>query len=452
MKRAFHFGWISAHWQKAARLEGTGVISSTAFSIATKVLQAIASFATIHKLVQLWGLSGYGLWATLTVFALYISLFDMGVGYGIKNRVAEAWARGNPVEAADSVRIGVAVYVTASILALAGGSCIVLFVAPFKDHVPAAAILWAACVISFFLSRHNMVLQGLGRFKALALITLIAPLTWFTALQLWPKELALSLEQGAVIYAFAIILQAAVMALVSRRVQTFDVSAWHRTRLHEFKPLMSTGAQFLALQLAAFALNGSGSFLVYRALGGVETAQYDAASKVFSIFMVAFSTLITVAWTEISKAKAAQSQARLLGIYRLLHIAVAITFLLAVIAGYWSAPLTKTLTGITVPSASAAAFVLFIGIQMLAFTSAVFLNAFERLRAQIIAALASIPIFFAVALWLLAHGWGMPSIPMASSTAMLPSLLACYVIARRLIAAQAKRDHGPIPVVNSVAR
>ncbi len=426
---------LAARLLAMLKRRSAGMLASTGFSIGTKALQALASFATVHRLVLLWGLSGYGLWVTLAAFAIYISLFDMGVGYGVKNRISEAWGRGDVAEATDVVRVGVAIYFVASTAALVAGVFVVLLVSPFKEHVQAAGLLWVACVASFFLSFHNMVLQGLARFKALALLSLIAPFTWFTVLQLWPRDVELPLPLGAGLYAVAMLLQAGITVAVSKRAHDFRIAGWARTRLHEFRPLMKTGARFLILQLAAFALNGSGSFLVYRALGGIDTAQYDAASRVFSIFSIAFSTLIAIAWTEISRAKAAQDHARIVGIHRLLHGAALGLLVVAVAACYVSEPLTKALTGIRVPSSAAAAFVFYIGVQMLAYTSAVFLNAYERLRGQIIAALISIPVFFTVALALLAHGWGMPSIPIASAVAMLPSLLVCFVIARRLLAA-----------------
>ncbi len=424
----------------AARLRATlaggsgGMLASTGFSIGTKALQAVASFATVHRLVLLWGLSGYGLWVTLAAVALYISLFDVGVGYGVKNRISEAWGRGNVAEATVVVRVGVAIYCVASLAALVAGALLVLLVSPFREHALAAGLLWVACVATFFLSFHNMVLQGLGRFKTLALLSLIAPCAWFTALQLWPRETALPLPVGAAVYAAAMLLQAGITVAVSKRVHDFHIGAWYRTRLREFQPLVRTGARFLVLQLASFALNGSGSFLIYRTLGGAETAQYDAANRVFSVFTIAFTTLIAIAWTEISKAKAARDRVRAVAIHRLLHAAVLVFLGAAMVACVVSEPLTLALTGIRVPSAATAAFVLYIGIQMLAYTSAVFLNAYERLRGQILAALLSIPLFFAAALVLLAHGGGMPSIPIASAVATLPSLVVCFVIARRLLA------------------
>jgi len=411
------------------------MMASTAFSIGTKAFQAIATFATVHRLVQLWGASGYGLWVTLTAFALYISLFDMGVGYGVKNRISEAWGRGRIDEASESVRIGVSIYLVASLIALVCGAFLILLVAPFNQHVLPAAILWIACVVSFFLSYHGIVLQGLARFKTLALVNLVAPCAWFIALQSWPRGASMSLALGSTLYSCALVAQALVLAWVSRRTQRFRIAGWHRTTFEQVKPLLRTGAQFLALQLATFALNGTGTFLVYRALGGNETAQYDAANKVFSILTIAFSTLIAIAWTEISRTKAAGDAVRLAGIRRLLH-SVAAAFIGAAIVICWFSPaLTHALTGIAVPSSAAVAFAVFVSLQMLAFTSAVFLNAFERLRAQIIAALVSIPVFLGVAIALLSEGFGMPSIPIASSVAMLPSLGVCYFIARRLVAA-----------------
>ncbi len=410
------------------------MIASTAFSIGAKALQAVATFATVHKLVQLWGLSGYGLWVTLSAFALYISLFDLGVGYSVKNRISEAMGRGELDAAAPIVRSGVAVYFVASVVALACGVVVVLCVAPFKDHVLASVTLWGACVVSFFLSFHNMVLQALARFKAFALLTLIAPCSWFCMLQLWPRTAAFPLELGAGLYASMLVAQGLVVAVVSRRTHDFRTAGWHRSRWLQIRPLLATGSQFVVLQLAAFVLNGCGSFVVYRVLGGADTARYDAANKVFSIFTVAFSTLIAVAWTEISRAKAAGDRSRMQFIHHLLHVAALGLLVVVAIACWESERLTHALTGISVPPASTAAFATFVGIQMLAFTSAVFLNAFEQLRAQIVAAMVAIPVFFCTAFGLLHLGWGMPSVPIASAVAMLPSLVTCFLIARRLVA------------------
>ncbi len=409
------------------------MVASTAFSIGTKALQAIASFATVHRLVELWGQAGYGLWVTLTAFALYISLFDMGVGYGVKNRVSEAWGRGNLDDASATVRAGMALYAVAASIALVFGVLVVGLVAPFKDHMVAAGILWFACVVAFFLSYQNTLLQGLARFKGLALLSLIAPVTWFALIRCWPRGAALPLELGAAVYSAALVLQGLATWLVSRRAHGFRIAAWHRTRPVELRPLLRTGVQFLVLQLAAFVLNGSGTFLVYRSLGGAETAQYDAANKVFSIFTVAFSTLIAIAWTEISRAKAAHNHRRLANVHRLLYAVVGAFSLVVAAVCYSSAPLTHALTGISVPTHASIAFAAFVVVQMAAFASAVFLNAFERLRVQIIVALLAIPAFFIVALGLLSAGWGMPSIPIASAIAMLPSLVVCHVVARRLI-------------------
>ena len=422
-------------WRPAVlRRHGIGMLASTGFTIGTKAVQAIASFAIVHKLVKLWGLSGYGLWVTLTAFAMYISLFDMGVGYGVKNRISEAWGRGNPGEASDVVRIGIAVYFVASIVALAAGVVVVGLVEPFKDHLLAAGTLWAACVVAFFLSFHNMVLQGLGRFKALALLGLIAPCTWFVVLQAWPRAAAFPLELGAAIYASALVAQSVVIMLASRRVHAFGSQPWYRTRVAEALPLVRTGAQFLVLQLTAFVLYGMGNFLIYRSMGSVDTAQYDAANKVFSIFSIAFSTLITIAWTEISRAKAAADNERLRAVHRLLHAAAFAFIAAAAIACWSSATLTRVLTGVSVPSALTVCFVVFLGVQMLSFASAVFLNAFEQLRVQIIGSVVAIPVFFGTAFALFSHHWGIASVPIASAAAMLPSLAACFLVARRLIA------------------
>jgi hypothetical protein len=74
---------------------------------------------------------------------------------------------------------------------------------------------------------------------------------------------------------------------------------------------------------------------------------------------------------------------------------------------------------------SALMFVPLIFVQSLAYGGSVFLNAYEELRVQNILSVASIPLFFLIAMAFLKIGFGSGSIPMASAASVLPSMLYC---------------------------
>jgi O-antigen/teichoic acid export membrane protein len=417
------------------------MIVNTLVSVALKFAHAALGFATIHALVALWGQDLYGTWVTFTSVALYLTMFDLGIGYGIRNKVAEAWGTNQLAGVQDTVRLGMVLYALAAAAGTAVAAVVTFTVSPFRHHPAAALVLWSSCALSFFLSLHNIVLQAIGRFQAIAVLSLITPLTWYVFVLTRQSEQAMTLETAAIAYAASMLLQALVIAWISQRSCHFRFFGRLRIDFARVRALVGTGLKFFILQLSALALTSSGNFLVYAHLGGSSTAQYDAANKVFSMFTFGFSVLIGIAWTEISKAKSRNDHQRLSRVFLLLHgVALGLTAV-AVACALGSEPLTRALTRVTVSPAQTLPFAVMIGVQTLAYSSAVFLNAYERLRTQIISALLSIPLFFAVAIALLKSGYGIEVIPFATAVSLLPALATCFVTARRLIASE--RMHGP---------
>lgn len=417
------------------------MIVNTLVSLALKFAHAALGFATIHALVALWGQELYGTWVTFTSVALYLTMFDLGIGYGIRNKVAEAWSLGQLASTEDTVRLGMALYAVATLAGLGVAVAVTLTVAPFRHHPLAALVLWSSCALSFFLSLHNVLLQAVGRFKALAVLSLAMPGLWYLLVRTWLPQQPATLEAAAPAYAAAMLAQALGLAWISRRSFHFRLFKRVPIDFSQARALLATGLKFFVLQLSALALTSSGNFLVYSYMGGTSTAQYDAANKVFSMFTFGFSVLIGIAWTEISKAKSRNDHQRLSRVFLLLHgIALGLTTVAAACA-VGSEPLTRALTRVMVSPTQALPFAVMIGVQTLAYSSAVFLNAYERLRTQIITALISIPLFFAVAIALLKSGYGIEVIPFATAVSLLPALATCFVTARRLIASE--RMHGP---------
>jgi hypothetical protein len=100
---------------------------------------------------------------------------------------------------------------------------------------------------------------------------------------------------------------------------------------------------------------------------------------------------------------------------------------------HFSPVVVGRLTNVVLPSSDAYPFAALVGLQAIAFSSAVYLNAFEKLTGQVVLALISVPLFFAIAFWLLSSGHGIGSIPLAAAAATLPATLFCILIAVGLI-------------------
>jgi O-antigen/teichoic acid export membrane protein len=415
------------------------MIADTVISLTLKVAHAVLSFATIRALVEHWGLQNYGIWVTFTAVAAYMAMFDLGIGYGIRNKVAEYWEREEKQLAGTTIQLGLMLYAVAALVGLAVAVAVTFTVDPFNRHPAAALVLWSSCALSFLLSLYTIILQALGQFRIIAILSLVMPLGWYAFVRGWTVSHALSMETAACAYSAAMLLQAGLLTWASVRRHHIHIFKRFQVDLTQAYALIKTGLQFFVLQVTSLALSNSGNILVYTHLGAADTAQYDAANKVFSMFTFGFSVLIGIAWTEISRAKSRADHKRLMHIFKILHAVAVMLTGVGMACALFSEPMTQFLTGVKVGTAQTMAFAIMVGIQMLAYSSTVFLNAFEQLRVQLIAALIGIPIFFGTSLLLLRTGSSFSAVPMATAASALPALIMCLITVRRLLARERAR-------------
>ena len=408
------------------------MIVNALFAITLKFGHALLAFATVHALVKSWGTEHYGLWAAFISVAAYVSMFDLGIGYGMRNKVSESAGCSRLEQADATVRVATLFYAAASIVAWIAAMAVSTLVRPFSEHLLASTILWTSAVLSFFMSIHGNILQALGRFRVVAVLSVLAPLLWYLAVSFGGQNIA-TLESAAAVYSGTIVLQALSLAVMSRRSHRFGIFRKTPADWIEARRLVKTGLQFFLLQFSALVLLNSGNFIVYSHLGSRETTDYDVLNKIYSMFTLGFSVLVGIAWTEISKAKVARNPTSLRRIFLGLHAASILVVLAALGCAIEVGPLSLALTSVAVNTRQALPFVLLVSMQALAFSSAVFLNAFEALRPQLVGVSIGLPLFFATLVWALHAGLGIASVPLATSVAMAPSLAICFPVARRLI-------------------
>ena len=75
-------------------------------SVVFKGLAVLASFLVIPLMITYLGKERFGIWSTLLTIMSWVILFDLGIGNGLRNRVAEALAEGRQDEARDYISAG----------------------------------------------------------------------------------------------------------------------------------------------------------------------------------------------------------------------------------------------------------------------------------------------------------------------------------------------------------
>ena len=136
-------------------------------AVAYKAVAMLASFLAIPLMIRYLGQEQYGVWSTLLTVMSWIVFFDLGVGNGLRNKVAEALARNDKKEAASYIASG---YSLIGLIALAlwvlitGASFFVPWQTVFNTHVIHEDTLRLTIQIAFFFVVLNSVTAPLQYF------------------------------------------------------------------------------------------------------------------------------------------------------------------------------------------------------------------------------------------------------------------------------------------------
>jgi len=408
--------------------------SQILISLLCRGIQVLCGLLVVKNLINILGVHSYGVWVTMTSIVAWMTLFDFGVGYGLKNKISEAVARNNNADVSYWISIVIKCYLVISLVLFCLFGVFATISSPFNDYPFVSLVLVLCAALSFFFSTGSIILQALGHFKQLYLFGLVYPVFWLiaTASHRW---FSYSIEQIALIYAFLIIIQGWLVFSFSVRSElSINKLITTRVEYSVLRGILSTGVKFFLLQMCSLGLFMTGNYICYRFFGGSEVAVFDTINKVFQLFSVGFSIFISVFWTEISKAKAAQNRPRKLLCFRVLLLLSIISTATALIFAYYIDVISAIITGgkVVATFQQALPFALLVAVQSFAYSGAVFMNAYEQLKIQVWFAILSLPLFALLVSIMIRMQHGFSSIPLASAVAIMPSMFVCLFLGYKL--------------------
>lgn len=403
-------------------------------SLLCRGIQVLCGLLVVKNLINILGVDTYGVWVTMTSIVAWMTLFDFGVGYGLKNKISEAVARENNDEVSYWVSVIIKCYIVIALVLFCLFGTFAFISLPFKNYPFVSVVLVTCAALSFFFSTGSIILQALGHFKQLYTLGLIYPVFWLlaTASHYW---FSYSINQIVLIYAFFIIMQGWFIFYISiGSGRSILGSLKNKINYSVLRGILATGVNFFLLQICSLGLFMTGNYICYHFFGGSDVAVFDTINKIFQLFSVGFSIFISVFWTEISKAKAGNNRAKKLLCFRVLMALSFISTITALIFAYNIDVITSIISGgkIIASYDEALPFACLVSVQSFAYSGAVFMNAYEKLKVQVYLAVISLPLFFFIVSIMIKMHHGFSSIPLASAIAIVPSMLACLFFGYRL--------------------
>lgn len=282
-------------------------------SFGLKGFSILVSFLLVPLTLNYLNPTKYGLWLTISSIIGWFGFFDIGLGNGLRNKLAEAFA----VKDYKLAKAYVSTTYATLTLIMVGVFLLFLFINPLLDwskllnaqpEMAGELSRIILVVFTFFALRFVLNLIGiiLTSDQLPAVSNIFDPLGNLIALI--SIYLITKFTLGDLLYISIIYSAAPVLILIIASFYFFtgkyefikpDLKS---IDFNYFKPLAELGVKFFILQIACVIIFSTDNIIIAQILGPAEVTPYNIAFKYFSIPIMIFTIMLTPFWSAYTEA------------------------------------------------------------------------------------------------------------------------------------------------------
>jgi len=269
------------------------------------------SLALIPLTINYVNPTQYGIWLTLSSVIAWAAFFDIGLGNGLKNKLATAIA----LEDYSTARS----YISTT-YALLGGISVALFavfclVNPYINwqqilNAPVgmqlnqlALIMFGFFCLQFVVQLINTVLTANQQPAISALLNVTGQ-----ALMLLAIFVLTQLKQGSLTDLLLVMAGIPLLILIVASNWFYKgnykimAPSWQAVNLKYAKEMLGSGSAFLVIQLGALVLYETDNIVITQLFGPQEVTTFNVAYKLFAVILMFFTIIINPFWSAFTEA------------------------------------------------------------------------------------------------------------------------------------------------------
>lgn len=377
------------------------------FSFLLKGFSIVISLLLIPLTIKYINSSQYGVWLTLSSLISWMSFFDIGLGNGLKNRLATA----NALKDYENAKIYIST--TYAMLAMFSiGVFIVFFI--FNHFInwnrilntnsivnlnQLALLTFGLFCLQFVIQIINTVLTACHSVAKVSFIILTGHVFTLTGVYL-----LINYTQSSLL--LLVLVSAGVPVIIQ-----FLFSIWYyRHDLKQYAPgfkfidfkyakeLLGLGGVFFLIQIGALVLFQTDNIIIVQLFGPTYVTVFNIAYKLFSIIILSFNIIITPFWSAFTDAYATNDMAWIKLTLRKMRYMWLIIMVFSVLL-FFGAPFIYRIWlhgSVNVPVSLSLAMVVYIVAYTWQTIHVYFLNGINKIRLQlylvIISSIVNIPL------------------------------------------------------------
>lgn len=283
------------------------------FSLVIKGLSIVISFVLVPLTINYVNPSRYGIWLTISSIVAWFSFFDIGITHGLRNKFAEAKAKGDDESA--QIYVSTTYGILAIIFLVIWG--LFLLVNPFLDWASMlklpneyrtevaslALIVFTYFCLQFILRTITTVITADQEPAKASLIDLIGQVISLAIIVILVK----TVEGSLVNLGLALCVSPLLALLVANILFFKDKYKKYRPVLSKVKfshakSLFNLGVIFFVIQIAGIIQFQSANVIIARNFGPADVTSYNIVYKYFGILNIVFAIFLTPFWSAATEA------------------------------------------------------------------------------------------------------------------------------------------------------
>lgn len=280
-----------------------------------RLCSVLVNLLIVPLSIQFVDVASYGVWITVSSVLAWITFFDIGLGNGLRNKLADSLARNNDVVSKEYVSTAYAAFALFSLLLV----LLVFLVNPLVPwrsflNIPETVsvniqvvflIALVMFCVQFVLQLINSILNAFQKPSLVSLIVFGGQLLTLVVLFIYssyrPGDLIRltwinMLSVVAVLFAANIILFATILKGVRPSVKYI--------KLRSFREVLRVGISFFFIQVGSLIVFQTANIIIAKYIGPVAVAEFNIAFRLFSLVIFGFTIILTPYWSAFTDAYA----------------------------------------------------------------------------------------------------------------------------------------------------
>ena len=428
---------------------------NVAISFGIKGITILISLILIPLTINYVNSERNGIWVTLYSMVVWLNLFDIGFGNGMKNKVAEAKALGD---------YDLAQKYISSTYAIVGLLCLALFllfcfINPFLDWIKILGsseslfpyrseitglvwIMMASFCAMFILNLLKSIVMADQRPAIGSFLDMIGQLLTLIGVFILSKTTKASLIYLGWITGFApvLVLLVATLWLFKKRYRTW-LPSLQQVDFKLAKNLMSLGVKFFIATIAAFVITHTLPFLIMQVSQPVEVTNYNTSYRLFSMAFNVIAIIVIPYWSSFTDAYAQNdfkwmqrsvSQLYKFFLYLIVFQAIILIFspfIYYVLVNYWIKDAANMLS---IPFKLSLSICIYVCIQCWQMITIYPINGIGKVQLQVWSSIGEMLLMIPLALFL-GNRWGATGVVIAPCLIYLPRMIWAPIQLRKII-------------------